>query len=154
MSRSELEERLYQQMRLLSMEEGSTFTLPVREYHPFWCCEHAKRAHGRSDCWFCLPSERHEYAKPRNWRCDFAWPDRKLAIEVEGGLFTQGRHTRGSGFTKDLEKYNAITEAGWTLFRVSRREIKSGEALRIIERALKGESPALGGVTVEEPGKP
>lgn len=42
-----------------------------------------------------------------------------IAIEVEGGAFTRGRHTRGAGFIGDMEKYNAATSMGWRVFRVT-----------------------------------
>lgn len=151
MSRSELEEALYGQMRMLSMAEGSTFPLPVRELHPFWCCEHRKAEHAKAKtkerwwCFGCASSDSgapiiHEYRRERDWRVDFAWPEQRLILEVEGGVWTEGRHTRGSGFTKDVEKYNALTAAGWTVYRVTQREVNSGEALRIAERALKQEA--------------
>jgi len=53
----------------------------------------------------------------RKWRSDFSYPDIKLAIEIEGGARTGGRHTRGQGFIDDMEKYNAMTELGWRLLR-------------------------------------
>ena len=37
---------------------------------------------------------------------DFAWPGAKVALEVEGGTWTHGRHNRGVGMEKDAEKYN------------------------------------------------
>ena len=141
---SKLENTLYSQMHMLSMSDGNTFPMPVREFHPCWCCEHPRREH-RNDvlgpyCMGCVllspETCHHVYSKPRNYRCDFAWPGQRVVVEVEGGVWTQGRHTRGSGFIKDMEKYNALTEAGWSVYRVSQREITSGKALRIIERAL------------------
>ena len=130
MSESKLEAELYESMRLLSMTEQG-FPMPVREYHPMWCCEHLKRTHDVLGM-----KLGHRYWRGRAWRCDFAWPDRRLIVEVEGGVYTQGRHVRPSGFTKDLEKYNALTEAGWKVLRFSRREVTSGEALNVIQRVL------------------
>lgn len=149
---SALEDALYGQMHMLSIAEGSTFPMPVRELHPFWCCEHTRREHGRDVsgpyCLGCvlLPPEvcHHVYRKTRDFRCDFAWPEQRIILEVEGGVWVQGRHTRGSGFTKDLTKYNLITEAGWTVYRVSQREITSGEALNIIARALEAAQSTAG----------
>lgn len=86
-----------------------------------------------------LPTPWCEYwfAKPRRWRFDYAFPDSKLAIEVEGGAFIGGRHTSGSGFLKDMEKYNAAVLLGWRVLRVTPRMVASGEALTLVERALK-----------------
>lgn len=53
----------------------------------------------------------------RKWRFDWAWPDIKLALECEGSVWANGRHTRGSGYLKDLEKYNMAIEYGWSVLR-------------------------------------
>lgn len=53
----------------------------------------------------------------RRWRFDVAIPEMMIAIELEGGVYTRGRHTRGAGYVKDLEKYNAATVMGWNLLR-------------------------------------
>ena len=37
----------------------------------------------------------------RRWRFDLAWPWIRVAFELQGGGFTSGRHTRGSGLAKD-----------------------------------------------------
>lgn len=78
----------------------------------------------------------YTFAPPRKWRFDFAWPDDRVAVEVEGAIWTQGRHTRGSGYSADLDKYNAATLQGWRVLRFSGAMIDSGEALRQIETAL------------------
>ena len=92
-------------------------------------------------CWVGIakPEQEHKFAKSigRKWRFDFAWPDKMVALEVEGGTWTDGRHTRGSGFEKDCEKYNAAALLGWRVFRVTSGMIKSGAALKTIEEALK-----------------
>lgn len=53
----------------------------------------------------------------RRWRFDYACPELKIALEVEGGVWTGGRHTRGLGFLKDMEKYNTATTMGWRILR-------------------------------------
>ena len=142
MSDSKLEAQLYESMRLYAMSErGQGFPMPVREMHPFWCCEHPRIEHRvatyepRSRCYACGPTEypgRHVFKRGRKWRCDFVWPDLRLIVEVEGGVYSQGRHTRGSGYTKDVEKYNAIVNAGWNLQRFTGEQVRSGEALNRI----------------------
>lgn len=70
-------------------------------------------------------------------RFDFAWPFLELALEVEGGTWANGRHSRGVGYTNDVKKYNAAQLAGWVVIRVTTDMIKKGEAIDIIEQAFK-----------------
>ena len=86
------------------------------------------------------PEHEFQFHPLRRWRFDFAFPSQKIAIECEGGIWTNGRHVRGSGFEKDAEKYNAAVIAGWRVLRFTGRMIQSGEALAQIEAALAGES--------------
>ena len=88
------------------------------------------------------PVLEHRFAPPRRWRFDFAWPAQPVALEVEGGVWSGGRHTRGSGFSADAEKYNAAVLMGWRVLRVTADHVNSGEALQWVEQALKME---LGG---------
>jgi len=71
------------------------------------------------------------------WRFDLAWPLQKVAAEVDGGIFSRGRHVRGVGFEKDAEKRNAVVIAGWRVLHFTPRHIKSGMAVREIEALLK-----------------
>ena len=75
----------------------------------------------------------------KDWRFDFAWPYLKIAVEVEGGGWSNGRHTTGKGFSADLQKYNAAMQNGWTVYRCDSALIKSGKALITIEKLLYNE---------------
>lgn len=66
----------------------------------------------------------HRFDASRQWRFDFAWPALHLAVEIEGGVFTGGRHTRGAGFVSDMEKYNAAALAGWLVLRYTPQQFK------------------------------
>lgn len=66
----------------------------------------------------------HRFLVNRQWRFDFALPHLCVAIEVEGGQWTNGRHTRGAGFAADCEKYNAAAIAGWRVFRFTQSMVK------------------------------
>jgi very-short-patch-repair endonuclease len=78
----------------------------------------------------------HLFARPRLWRFDFAWPERRIAIEVEGGIWSEGRHTRPQGFLEDVVKYNEAGERGWRVFRATADSIEDGSALALAERIL------------------
>ena len=72
----------------------------------------------------------------RGWRFDFAWPELKLAVEYEGAVFVQGRHTRGKGFVEDCEKYNAAVLLGWRVLRFTDKHLWKQRALKVITKAL------------------
>jgi len=59
----------------------------------------------------------------RRWRFDFAHVGSKTAIEIEGGIFSRGRHTRGVGFLNDMEKYNKAVELGWVVLRYTPQQM-------------------------------
>lgn len=73
----------------------------------------------------------------RKWRFDLAFPDKKVAVEVDGGAFIAGRHTRGAGFEADCEKQSEAAALGWRIIRCTPRQVESGQALAWLERALK-----------------
>lgn len=83
------------------------------------------------------PEREYRFAPPRMWRIDFAWPAQKVAVEIEGGVWTNGRHTRGSGFVADCEKYNAATLAGWKVLRFTEGTVLDGSAVELVARLLR-----------------
>lgn len=82
------------------------------------------------------PIREFRFAPPRLFRFDFCWPAKGIALECEGGIWAYGRHTRGSGFVADVEKYNLATMLGWRMFRVTEREVKDGSAWDLLHEAL------------------
>lgn len=79
------------------------------------------------------PVKEHFFCTGRRWRFDFAWVSEKVAVEIEGGTWSGGRHTRGSGFIKDTEKYNRATEMGWAVLRYTGDDLKKRPA-QVIEQ--------------------
>jgi very-short-patch-repair endonuclease len=91
-----------------------------------------------------VPIPEYRFAPPRRWRFDFAWPDRRLALEIEGGVWARGRHVRGRGYEGDCEKYNAAVLQGWSVLRVTTSMLRDGRALALVERALQDTTTATG----------
>lgn len=78
----------------------------------------------------------HRFHPTRRWRFDYALPEHRLAIEVEGGVWTAGRHIRAQGFLGDMEKYNTAAVLGWRLIRVTPDTLISRHTLELIRRAI------------------
>jgi hypothetical protein len=83
-----------------------------------------------------MPKPEFRFDDARRWRFDYCWPEQKVALEIEGGVFTRGRHTRPTGFLKDMEKYNRAAELGYRIFRCTPTTIHVG--MRLVGRALLG----------------
>lgn len=90
------------------------------------------RAHGHPE-----PVAEYEFAQPvREWAFDFAWPALLVALELEGGTFSGGRHTTGAGFRNDCVKYNEAAIRGWLVLRVMTSEMARPGFLGVLGRAL------------------
>lgn len=74
----------------------------------------------------------------RKWRFDYAFPEHKIALEVEGGVWTGGRHTSPKGFLGDIEKYNTATLMGWRVFRTTPDDLYKKKTLDLIKTAISG----------------
>ncbi len=85
------------------------------------------------------PVREHRIIPGRRFRADFAWPDRLIAVEVDGATWTGGRHSRGSGIERDAEKQTLAALHGWRVIRVTGAQVKDGRALAWIEAALRAE---------------
>lgn len=73
----------------------------------------------------------------RKWRFDYAFPSLKIAIEIDGGVWTQGRHTRPQGYINDLEKFNHAAAMGWLVLKFRPGEQFGLAAEELIAETLK-----------------
>lgn len=66
---------------------------------------------------FKLPKPEMEYRfdPSRKWRFDFAWPDKKVAVEVDG----ETSHARYYRVTLDALKRNAAVNQGWQVYTIT-----------------------------------
>lgn len=81
----------------------------------------------------------YRFHNKRLWRFDYrikAIEDGCVAIEIEGGIWNRGRHTRGKGFQGDLDKYNAASAEGWRVFRFSTEDVLTGRAKQFLKEHL------------------
>jgi hypothetical protein len=78
------------------------------------------------------------FSAVRRWRFDYVLSGCGFptAIEIEGAVWTQGRHTRGSGYERDLEKYNTAATLGWRVLRFSTGQVLTGKAKEFLKEWL------------------
>lgn len=81
------------------------------------------------------PVAEHRFEPLRRWRFDYAWPEAKIALEVEGGVWSGGRHTTGKGFVGDMAKYNRAAVLGWRVLRVQPRELLTLATVQMVKEA-------------------
>lgn len=79
------------------------------------------------------PVPEHRFDPDRRWRFDWAWPEQKIALEQEGGIWIQGRHSRGAGMVKDFEKYNRAAVLGWRVLKATPQQVASGEIIETLQ---------------------
>jgi len=77
----------------------------------------------------------HRFHPSRKWRFDYAWPDKKLAVEYEGIFAAKSRHTSVMGFSGDCEKYSAAAILGWCVIRVTAPMMRDGRAVDLLTLA-------------------
>lgn len=81
--------------------------------------------------------QQYRWHPERQWAVDFAWPDQKLLVEVQGGVHIRGRHTRGPGYTEDCRKLAEAQRLGWRVLWLTADVVRSGEGLQWVETALQ-----------------
>ena len=76
----------------------------------------------------CEMTGEYQFDPNRKWRLDFAWPDKKVAVEIDG--FGWG-HQSQQGMSGDNEKANRAVELGWRLFRFNSRDLGSVAKIKL-----------------------
>ena len=85
-----------------------------------------------------MPQRNFRFVAGRKFCWDLAWPEFRIAVEIQGGVWASRRlgHATGAGINRDCEKSNLAQLAGWISLAVTSDQIKSGQALRWIELAF------------------
>lgn len=80
------------------------------------------------------PVAEYQFAAPRKWRFDLCWPDYWLAVEIQGGLFSQGAHVQGMHLRREYEKTNEAAIRGWVVLHVLPEHITDGTLTNWLKR--------------------
>lgn len=103
----------------------------MAKYNPKIVCAYLREFH------IPEPVMEHQFCPTRKFRFDFAWPEQKLALEVEGGVFIRGAHGSISGIMRDMEKYNLAALYGWRVLRVVPEKLCMADTATLIGLCLK-----------------
>lgn len=90
-----------------------------------------------------LGEGQYRFVPGRLYRFDRAWPGHGMvAVEIQGGLWVNGAHSRGSGVERDCVKLSIAAALGWRVLPVSKAMIESGQAISLLRQALFGVAPS------------
>ena len=88
------------------------------------------------------PVEEYKFHPTRRWEFDFAWPEYRLALEVDGGLYMgyhgkKSRHSGGTGQLKDMEKFNAAAVLGWRVLKFTPQQLMTSTTILTIRQCFQ-----------------
>lgn len=94
-----------------------------------------------AQCGLPNPVPEYQFCPGRKWRIDYYFQsgEKKVALEVEGGVHTNGRHVRAAGFLADMEKYNALAAHNIFLIRTVPSDLLTMKTVRLVQAVLDGE---------------
>ncbi len=110
-----------------------------------------------------VPSKEHRFHPERMWRFDYAFIDRKIAIEIDGGSFGRvvichqckqpvkrflksggtmliregSGHNTGPALNRDHEKFNEAARMGWFVYHFTPERIKDHTAINFVVSLMK-----------------
>ena len=82
------------------------------------------------------PVQEFRFDETRRWRLDFAWPEYKVALEIDGGIFVNGGHNRGAQIMKTWEKENTAACMGWRFIKCQPKDVLKLSTIETLKKAL------------------
>jgi very-short-patch-repair endonuclease len=83
------------------------------------------------------PVREYRFHPVRRWRFDAAWVEQKVAVEIQGGSWINGGHSRAGHQASDMEKLNTAQLMGWVVLQFNTVQMKDLATVRsVVEAAL------------------
>lgn len=84
-----------------------------------------------------IPQFEYRFCPTRKWRMDLCWPDYKVYLEIQGGIWLpKARHTNGAALLKEWEKLNTATTLGWKPLFCQPADFFTDQTMDYIRKAL------------------
>lgn len=80
--------------------------------------------------------QEYQFDEKRKYRLDLAFPAQRVGIEIEGGIWDSGAHSRPKGILRDMEKGNLLVLSGWRVLRYTPDQVRQGEAIEGLKALL------------------
>lgn len=74
----------------------------------------------------------------RKFAYDWAWPDLRVVLEVQGGVHSRGAHARPWGILRDMEKANFAAVNGYHTLFFTPQQLCSAETMTLLDQVLRG----------------
>lgn len=78
----------------------------------------------------------YRFHPTRKWRFDYAIVPLRIAIEIDGGVWSRGRHVRPQGYLRDMEKFNAAAALGWVVLKFTPQQLMTSATLKTIKDTI------------------
>ena len=82
------------------------------------------------------PTYEYKFHPVRRWRMDIAWVEQKVFLEVDGGIWINGGHSRGAQMKKDWEKMNTAAGMGWRILKCEPKDLCTEGMIEVIRNAI------------------
>jgi len=92
------------------------------------------------------PVRNHRYALDagRKFEADFAWPDLKVGVELQGSVYRGGRgggtakggHSSATGIQRDIEKGNVANDLDWVIYRYTVKDLRE-RPVQVVEQVRR-----------------
>ncbi len=83
-----------------------------------------------------VPEREVTFDAERRFRFDYAWGPWMVALEVNGGVWSRGRHSRGAGQISDMAKLNLAQTKGWIVLQCTPQQLGTEPMIDTIRTAL------------------
>lgn len=78
---------------------------------------------------YVVKSKRHQTPErklAKTYKIDFAFQELKLAIEIQGGTYRNGRHNRGKGYAEDRKRIRDLQYMDWVVLEYTTDDLQPG----------------------------
>lgn len=90
------------------------------------------------------PTRNYRFHPTRKFEIDWAWPEFKIGVEIQGGIFMPGgAHSLPTNILRDMTKQNLLLDFGWRVWHYTPSEVIKGIAIQHIDAVLRAMDPSL-----------